>query len=141
MKHKSDKYTLISLLFVLVLSAGAVFAGFYFKKKGEESYTYFFGIAAGAGTVVLAQVFRYLKMLKNSKYRKEQEIAQKDERLISLRNRSMAVSYYATVIGVAAASIISAVKGDIGSAEGFSMILSLSAVVYFVAYLILSHKE
>lgn len=135
------KYSVISLVFVSVLSAAALIMAFYAKKRGWESYSYFFGAATGTFTVALMQAFRCLKMRKDLKYRKKQEIAQKDERIINLRNRSMAVSYYVTVICIAVASIVFAIKGDMDSARNFSTVLSLSAVVYFISYLVLSHKE
>lgn len=141
MKCKSMKYNVISTLFVMLLFSGALFAGFYFKNKGGTSSEYFFGGATGLLLVAIANSIRILRMKKNPKYKKEQETAQKDERLISLRNRSMAVAYYLTVMGAAVASIISAVRGDMNSAENFSLLLSMSLVVYLVSYLILSHKE
>ncbi len=141
MKCKSMKYNVISTLFVMLLFSGALFAGFYFQKNGGTSSSYFFGGATGLLLVAIANSIRILRMKKNPKYKKEQETAQKDERLISLRNRSMAVAYYLTVMGAAVASIISAVRGDMNSAENFSLLLSMSLVVYLVSYLILSHKE
>lgn len=141
MKCKSMKYNVISTLFVMFLFSGALFAGFYFQKNGGTSSEYFFGGATGLLLVAIANSIRILRMKKNPKYKKEQETAQKDERLISLRNRSMAVSYYLTVMGAAVASIISAVRGDMVSAENFSFLSSISLVIYLVTYLILSHKE
>lgn len=141
MKCKSMKYNVISTLFVMLLFSGALFAGFYFQKNGGASSSYFFGGATGLLLVAIANSIRILRMKKNPKYRKEQETAQKDERLISIRNRSMAVAYYLTVMGAAVASIISAVRGDMNSAENFSLLLSISLVVYLISYLILSHKE
>lgn len=141
MKCKSMKYSVISLIFVLILSAAALIMAFYSKKSGGESYSYFFGAATGTFAVALMQTVRCLKMRKNLKYRKKQEIAQKDERIINLRNRSMAVSYYMTVIALAVSSIVSAVCGDMAHAGEFSLILSLSVAVYFISYLVLSHKE
>lgn len=141
MKCKSMKYNVISTLFVMFLFSGALFAGFYFKNKDGASSSYFFGGATGLLLVAIANSIRILRMKKNPKYRKEQETAQKDERLISLRNRSMAVSYYLTVMGAAVASIISAARGDMVSAENFSFLSSISLVIYLVTYLILSHKE
>lgn len=141
MKCKSMKYSVISLIFVSVLSAAALITALYSKKSGGEAYSYFFGAATGTFAVALAQALRCLKMRKDLKYRKKQEIVQKDERIINLRNRSMAVSYYITVIALAVASIASAVCGDMARAGEFSSILSLSVAVYFISYLVLSHKE
>lgn len=141
MKAKSIKYNLISTVFVMILFLGSLFAGFYFQNNGGASSSYFFGGATGLILVAIANSIRILRMKKNPKYRKEQETAQKDERLISIRNRSMAVAYYLTVMGAAVASIVSAVRGDMAGAENFSLLSSISLVVYLVAYLILSHKE
>lgn len=141
MKCKSMKYNVISTLFVMLLFSGALFAGFYFQKNSGASSSYFFGGATGLLLVAIANSIRILRMKKNPKYRKEQETAQKDERLISIRNRSMAVAYYLTVMGAAVASIISAARGNMDGAENFSLLLSMSLVVYLVSYLILSHKE
>lgn len=141
MKSKSLKYSVISLMFCFALTAGAFSAAFYFVKINSHTSAYFFGAGTGAAAVALAMAIKIAVMLKNPKYRKEQENAQKDERLISLRNRSMAVSYYVTVICVAVASIIFAVKGDIDGAQNSSAVLSFSFAVYVIAYLILSHKE
>lgn len=141
MKHKSLKNSIISLIFCLALSAGAFSAAFYFVKADSDTSAYFFGAGTGTAAVAVAMAIKIAVMLKNPKYRKEQETAQKDERLISLRNRSMAVSYYITVIGVAIASIVFAVKGDMHSARNLSTILCFSFAVYLIAYLVLSHKE
>lgn len=141
MKCKSLKYNIISLSFIAVLIVIFSCIAIQFKKTGNEAYSYFLGATSGFAMVALCQAVRVFVMLKNSKYRKEQEIAQKDERIINLRNRSMAVSYYVTIIGIAVASIAFAIKGDMDSARNFSTVLSLSAVVYLIAYLVLSHKE
>lgn len=141
MKSKSLKYSVISLIFCLALSTGAFSTAFYFVKADSDTSAYFFGAGSGTAAVAVAMAIKIAVMLKNPKYRKEQETAQKDERLISLRNRSMAVSYYITVIGVAIASIVFAVKGDMYSARNLSTILCFSFAVYLIAYLVLSHKE
>lgn len=141
MKCKSVKINIISMAVLAVLSAATVFAGFYLKKSGSESSVYFFGVFTGLMLVALVQAVRIIKMQKNAKYRKEQEIAQKDERLISIRNRSTAVSYRITILVTAAASIISAAMGDMKSASNFSLLLCISSAVYLIAYLVLSHKE
>lgn len=141
MKHKSIRYTVISVAFVALLSVTLIFAGLHLKKTGAESSDYFLGAATGLMLVALAHTARIIKMSKNAKYRKKQEIEQNDERIISIRNRAMAVSYYATIMITAAASLISAALGNMENASHFSMLLSLSAVVYLVAYLVLSHKE
>lgn len=141
MKCKSMKYNVISTLFVMLLFSGALFAGFYFKNKGETSPEYFFGFAAGLLLVAVFNSIRMLKMKKNPKYRKEQETAQKDERLISLRNRSMAVAFFVLVISCAALSVISAIEGDMEKASDFSLVICIGTAVHFISYLILSHKE
>ncbi len=141
MKCKSMKYNVISTLFVMLLFSGALFAGFYFKNKGETSPEYFFGFAAGLLLVAVFNSIRMLKMKKNPKYKKEQEIAQTDERLISLRNRSMAVAFFVLVISCAALSVISAIEGDMEKASDFSLVICIGTAVHFISYLILSHKE
>lgn len=141
MKCKSMKYNVISTLFVMLLFSGALFAGFYFKNKGGASSSYFFGGATGLLLVAVFNSIRMLKMKKNPKYRKEQETAQKDERLISLRNRSMAVAFFVLVISCAVLSIISAIKGDMDKASDFSLVICIGTAVHFISYLILSHKE
>lgn len=141
MKCKSMKYNIISTLFIIFLFSGALFAGFYFKNKGETSPEYFFGFAAGLLLVAVFNSIRMLKMKKNPKYKKEQEIAQTDERLISLRNRSTAVAFFVLVISCAALSVISAVEGDMEKASDFSLVICIGTAVHFISYLILSHKE
>lgn len=141
MKCKSMKVNIISLAILAVLSAATVFAGFYLKKTGSEASAYIFGVFTGLTAVAVGQTVRIIKMLKNAKYRKEQEIAQKDERLISINNRSMAVSYRITILATTAASIISAAASDMKSASNFSLLLCISSAVYLIAYLVLSHKE
>lgn len=135
------KYNIISTLFIIFLFSGALFAGFYFKNKGETSPEYFFGFAAGLLLVAVFNSIRMLKMKKNPKYKKEQEIAQTDERLISLRNRSTAVAFFVLVISCAALSVISAVEGDMEKASDFSLVICIGTAVHFISYLILSHKE
>lgn len=140
MKCKSMKYNVISTLFVMLLFSGALFAGFYFQKNGGAS-SYFFGGATGLLLVAVFNSIRMLKMKKNPKYRKKQETAQKDERLISLRNRSTAVAFFVLVIFCAVLSIISAIKGDMDKASDFSLVICIGTAVHFISYLILSHKE
>lgn len=135
------KYNIISTLFIIFLFSGALFAGFYFKNKGETSPEYFFGFAAGLLLVAVFNSIRMLKMKKNPKYKKEQEIAQTDERLISLRNRSTAVAFFVLVISCAALSVISAIEGDMEKASDFSLVICIGTAVHFISYLILSHKE
>lgn len=135
------KNNIISVAVLAVLSAATLFAAIYLKKSGSESSTYFFGMFTGLTAVAVFQSVRILIMLKNSKYRKSQELAQKDERLISINNRSRAVSFAVTVFATAAASIISAATGDMKSASKFSLLLCISTAVYLIAYLVLSHKE
>lgn len=141
MKCKSMKSNIISLAILAVLSAATVIAAIHLKKSGSEASAYFLGVFAGLTAVAVGQTVRILIMLKNSKYRKSQEIAQKDERIISIRNRSMAVSYHVTIFATAAASIISAASGDMKSASNFSLLLCISSAVYLIADLVLSHKE
>ena len=141
MKHKSIKYIVISLLNCFVITTGAFSAAFYFSEVGSQASSYFFGAGSGAAAVMVFNTVKLAIMLKNPKYRKEQEAAQKDERLISIRNRSMAVSFYTMIICAAVASFVFAAKGDLEKAGHFSGFLCVSTAVYFIAYIILSHKE
>lgn len=140
MKCKSLKNNIISLIFLSVLSIAAAFCGFYFKDSGGSA-SFFFGAASGLAAAVLARTVQILIMLKHPKYRKSQEIAQNDERLKTIRNRSMAVSYTVTIIALAFVSCIFAAMGNMQRASDCSMVICLSVVIYFVSYLVLSHKE
>lgn len=141
MKCKSMKYSVISTLFIIFLFSGALFAGFYFKNKGGTSDEYFFGFAAGLLLVAIFNSIRMLKMKRNPKYKKEQEIAQADERLKSIRNRSSAVAFFVLVLACAALSFVSAIEGDMDKASDFSLVICIGTAVHFISYLILSHKE
>lgn len=96
MKNKSiGKYLVYSLIGFIIMAVGAILAKLTKDTLGiMQTLPYIFiGIGAGVFGQNLGTTFNFRAMKKDPQFAKQKEIDEKDERNISIRNKSKAKAY------------------------------------------------
>ena len=134
---KFAKTRLIGSIFCLVIGLISILISFFGKDITNELKNYLFGFAFGVIFVGVYFLIYSIILVINPKKNIEAENLQKDERILSIFDKSLSISFRITLVSEALASIVCAFLGYMF----ISKILGILILIYLVTYIIISKRN
>lgn len=133
-KLKSRLYIAIIYIALGILMIVGVFA-----TKSENDFTSSFGLAIIVAGIV--RIRNYFKITKNDETIKKQEIAETDERNISIMNKAKSVTFSIYILLSGTAVIILSLFNMHDIARWIAYSVCLLVVIYWITYWIIRKKS
>ena len=138
---KFAKTRLIGSIFCLGIGLISILISFLGKDFSSELKNYLFGFAFGVIFVGIYFLIYSIILVINPKKNIEAENLQKDERILSIFDKSLSISFRITLISEALASIVSAFLGYMFISKVLGILISFELIIYLVTYIIISRKN
>lgn len=134
--NKFAKSRLIKAIICLVIGFILLLYVYLGDNINTELKSYLNGLSFGIGLIGVYFLIHSLFLLRSPKKSKEMENIQKDERLILIYDKSMALSFKVIILIEAVVSIISAFMGNMVIAEIIGILLAIQMIIYLIMYFI-----
>ena len=138
---KFAKTRLIGSIFCLIIGLISILISFFGKDITNELKNYLFGFAFGVIFVGIYFLIYSIILVINPKKNIEAENLQKDERILSIFDKSLSISFRITLISEALASIVCAFLGYMFISKVLGILISFELIIYLVTYIIISRKN
>lgn len=121
-----------------ILVAGLILFGTQMARSGDYDFTT--GFAAGITGVSIIRLIQLFRIIKNPSLLKKYEIGQKEERAITLAEKSGRFTLLVTILGefLAIFTLILINKNEIATIVSY--VAAIQTIVYLVTYYFLSQK-
>lgn len=138
---KFAKTRLIGSIFCLVIGLISILISFFGKDFSSELKNYLFGFAFGVIFVGIYFLIYSIILVINPKKNIEAENLQKDERILSIFDKSLSISFRITLISEALVSIVCAFLGYMFISKVLGILISFELIIYLVTYIIISKRN
>ena len=138
---KFAKTRLIGSIFCLVIGLISILISFFGKDITNELKNYLFGFAFGVIFVGVYFLIYSIILVINPKKNIEAENLQKDERILSIFDKSLSISFRITLISEALVSIVCAFLGYMFISKVLGILISFELIIYLVTYIIISKRN
>lgn len=138
---KFAKTRLIGSIFCLGIGLISILISFLEKDFSSELKNYLFGFAFGVIFVGIYFLIYSIILVINPKKNIEAENLQKDERILSIFDKSLSISFRITLISEALVSIVCAFLGYMFISKVLGILISFELIIYLVTYIIISRRN
>lgn len=138
---KFAKTRLIGSIFCLIIGLISILISFFGKDITNELKNYLFGFAFGVIFVGIYFLIYSIILVINPKKNIEAENLQKDERILSIFDKSLSISFRITLISEALVSIVCAFLGYMFISKVLGILISFELIIYLVTYIIISKRN
>lgn len=138
---KFAKTRLIGSIFCLVIGIISILISFLGKDFSSELKNYLFGFAFGVIFVGIYFLIYSIILVINPKKNIEAENLQKDERILSIFDKSLSISFRITLISEALVSIVCAFLGYMFISKVLGILISFELIIYLITYIIISKRN
>lgn len=138
---KFAKTRLIGSIFCLIIGLISIVISFFGKDITNELKNYLFGFAFGVIFVGIYFLIYSIILVINPKKNIEAENLQKDERILSIFDKSLSISFRITLISEALVSIVCAFLGYMFISKVLGILISFELIIYLVTYIIISKRN
>ena len=103
------------------------------------------GYAFALGTALIAvgalQLWKYFRITKSDERVRKREIAEKDERNVSIAHRAKSAAFTVSILLVCAASIVLGIVGRVQMAQMLAVPVCVMVGIYLISYGIIRNKS
>ena len=138
---KFAKTRLIGSIFCLIIGLISILISFFGKDITNELKNYLFGFAFGVIFVGIYFLIYSIILVINPKKNIEAENLQKDERILSIFDKSLYISFRITLISEALVSIVCAFLGYMFISKVLGILISFELIIYLITYIIISKRN
>ena len=138
---KFAKTRLIGSIFCLIIGLISIVISFFGKDITNELKNYLFGFAFGVIFVGIYFLIYSIILVINPKKNIEAENLQKDERILSIFDKSLSISFRITLISEALVSIVCAFLGYMFISKVLGILISFELIIYLITYIIISKRN
>lgn len=135
--NKIMKRKLIGAILCLIIGAVViVYTKLNQNNLSEESVSYFTGFIVGLAVVVIYTIVINILFIKVPDKVKAIKNAEKDERLVSINLKAMAISFRFCVLIQALASVYFSIIGNMILAQNLGFLICVEIATYLISYFV-----
>lgn len=140
--NKIVKRKIIGIIICFAISIlGWTYLAINGQNISEELISYLNGFLGGISGVALYFLVCIIRAIRNPKIAQNLEIVNQDERLHSINNCAMAITFRICMILEAITSVILAILGYMQVAEVLGFVICVQLILYIVIYYIVAYKN
>lgn len=141
MNKMLKKKIITGSIFIIIGTLFLVCSNFVLKNLNVDVKSYINGFGSGLTGIGIFFVIKSIIGIVKPEKGKKMENVYNDERLWSISNKSMAITFRFSMLLEAVASLICAIMNKMVFAEYLAIIIFIQTAIYIITYFILSKKS
>jgi len=111
------------------------------ENMSEELQSYLNGFTTGIFTAGMYFLLCTIRAIRNPKIAKNMENVEQDERLHSINNKALAITFRISVFVEAIVSVLGAILGYMQISECLGAVIGVQLILYIIVYYVIEHKN